>query len=292
MEGTLVAMIAGRTFDWTGLRQGLHRLQARLIKLARHHPAPPDRLFRPQIAGNEQISNQIYRLSEQMGGMLRDMYHSSTVKTLTAQVQELQGDLFSARLALDEATRAMRLQGRDKPRPPASPPATNRILQLNSLVLTPLRCRAHVSGQWIEVDASGEDPQLHLPVMQGCGGKVQLRLSWMAETDTALQVYWAIGDCGFSPEQVHTGPPGDGLQTASLLFEVPDGEALQIRIDPTTGPGKSRLRGSLGGMFVLLGARVDAEAPEVKASGPFLKKRTKKLSSVGASGVSGADRRE
>ena len=43
------------------------------------------------------------------------------------------------------------------------------------------------------------------------------------------------------------------MQTASLLFDVADGEALQVRIDPTTGPGKSRLRGSLGGMFVLIG---------------------------------------
>ncbi len=255
MHATLAAMIAGRPYNWLALRQSLQRLQARMIKLASYHPAPPERLFRSQLANNEQLSNQIYRITEQMGGMLRDMYHSNTVKVLTSQVQDLQADLFAARVSLDEALRAARIAGKSQPYMPAPTPAptTNRILQLNALTLTPLRCRAEISEQWIEVDAIGEDPQLHLPAMQGGGGKVQLRLSWIAETDTALQVYWAIGDCGFSPDNVHTVPPGDGMQTASLLFDVADGEALQVRIDPTTGPGKSRLRGSLGGMFVLIG---------------------------------------
>jgi hypothetical protein len=278
MGATLSAMIAGQAFDWSALRLSLQALQARLIKLARYHPAPPERLFRSQLAGNEQISNQIYRMTEQMGSMLRDIYHTSTVRSLTAQVQELQANLFSARLTLDDAMRTARARNRDRPATGPAMQATNRILQLNALVLTPLRCRAELSDQWIEVDAFGEDPQLHLPPLLGGGGKVQLRLSWIAQADSALQVYWAIGDDGFSPEHVHTVQPADGIQTANLLFDVPEGYSLQIRIDPTTGIGKSRLRGSLGGMFVLATEKAEREAspsPAVQTPSPAMVTRTR-----------------
>lgn len=275
MGGVLSAMIAAQPFDWSTLRLSLQALQARLIRLARYHPAPPERLFRGPLTGNEQISQQIYRMTEQMGSMLRDIYHTSSVRALTAQVQELQASLFSARLSLDEALRSTRPRDRPVRRPAVQ--ATNRILQLNALTLTPLRCRATLSDQWIEVEAFGEDPQLHLPPMLGGGGKVQLRLSWIAQAESALQVYWAIGDDGFSPEQVHTVPSAEGMQTANLLFDVPEGESLFIRIDPTTGIGKSRLRGSLGGMFVLAndGAESAASSPP-GAPAPAMVTRTKR----------------
>ncbi len=253
MGRMLSAMIGGKNFDWSALRLSFQALQARLIKLVRYHPAPPERLFRGQLPDNEQISNQIYRITEQMGGMLRDVYHTSTVKALTGQVQDLQATLFSARVSLDDALRAVRERGHDRQMIPPPVQSTNRILQLNALKLTALRCRSEVSDQWIEVDATDEDPQLHLPLLQGGGGKVQLRLSWMSEAQSALQVYWAIGDDGFSAEQVHTAQAGDGMQTANVQFDVPEGEQLLVRIDPTTGIGKSRLRGSLAGMFELLG---------------------------------------
>jgi hypothetical protein len=266
MGATLSAMIAGRAHDWSDLRLSLQALQARMVKLVRYHPAPPERLFRGPLTGNEQVSNQIYRMTEQMGGMLRDIYHTSTVKALTAQVQDLQATLFSARVSLDDALRMVREQGRDRQMIAPPPPTTNRILQLNTLTLMPLRCHAEVSDQWIEVDSAGEDPQLHLPLMQGGGGKVQLRLSWISEAHTALQIYWAIGDDGFSPEQVHTVQPADGMQTANVLFDVPDGDSLQVRIDPTTGPGRSRLRGSLSGMFTLAGGGSRTQATDPVAS--------------------------
>jgi GT2 family glycosyltransferase len=253
MARVLSEMIAGQAFDWSTLRLSLQALQARLIKLVRYHPAPPERLFRGQLHGNEQISNQIYRITEQMGGMLRDIYHTSTVKALTGQVQDLQATLFSARVSLDEAFRALRERGHDRQIIPPALQTTNRILQLNGLTLTALRCRSEVSDQWIEVDATDEDPQLHLPLLQGGGGKVQLRLSWISEAPSPLQVHWAIGDDGFSAEQVHTAPAADGMQTANVSFDVPEGEQLLVRIDPTTGAGKSRLRGSLAGLFELLG---------------------------------------
>jgi hypothetical protein len=188
-----------------------------------------------------------------MGGMLRDIYHTSAVRSLTSQVQDLQANLFSARVSLDDALRAVQARGRDHPIIPPPAQTTNRILQLNALTLMALRCHAEVSDQWIEVDATDEDPQLHLPILLVGGGKVQLRLSWISAAQTALQVYWAIGDDGFSAEQVHTTQPADGMQTANVLFDVPEGEQLLVRIDPTTGIGKSRLRGSLAGMFELLG---------------------------------------
>ncbi len=199
--GVLATMIAGQAFDWSSLRVSLQALQARLIKLARFHPAPPERLFRGPLNGNEQISNQIYRMTEQMGGMLRDVYHTSTVKALTGQVQDLQASLFSARVSLDDALRSVRERGRDRQTIPPPAQTTNRILQLNALTLTALRCRFEVSDQWIEVEATDEDPQIHLPLLQGGGGKVQLRLSWMSDAQSALQVYWAVGDDVFLPSR-------------------------------------------------------------------------------------------
>jgi hypothetical protein len=237
-----------------------------LIKLVRYHPAPPERLFRGQLNGNEQISNQIYRMTEQMGGMLRDIYHTSTVRALTSQVQDLQASLFSARVSLDDAVRAVRERGRERLVIPPPAQTTNRILQLNALKLTGLRCQSDISDQWIEVDATDEDPQLHLPPLQGGGGKVQLRLSWISEAHSALQVYWAIGDDGFSAEQVHTVQPADGMQTTNVLFDVPEGERMVVRIDPTTGIGKSRLRGSLAGLFTLLAIDLDGTTAELDAS--------------------------
>jgi hypothetical protein len=135
---------------------------------------------------------------------------------------------------------------------PAPTKHATRILQLNSMNFQATRCSVTIVDQWIEVVADGDDPQINLPPMRGPGGKIQLRLSCVAEPEDALQVYWSNSDTGFSAERVQTLPCNGTLQTINLAFDLSADEALYIRIDPTTGAGRSRLRGTLGGMFTLL----------------------------------------
>ena len=200
MHATLAAMIAGRPYNWLALRQSLQRLQARMIKLARYHPAPPERLFRSQLANNEQLSNQIYRITEQMGGMLRDMYHSNTVKVLTSQVQDLQADLFAARYRwMKPCARPYR---RQEPALYAGANARADDQPDFAAQRADADTTAMPRGNFRAMDRGRCDRRRSATASAGDArrrGKVQLRLSWIAETDTALQVYWAIGDCGFSP---------------------------------------------------------------------------------------------
>jgi len=142
-------------------------------------------------------------------------------------------------------------------------------MQLNKIPLETYRCSAQCTDQWIEIHAFEEDPQIYLPPVLGKGGKIQLRLSYIADPPNALQIYWAIGDAPFSTDQVQTIMATGVLEAANLVLDIGDGKNLRIRIDPTTGIGHSRLRGSLGGMFALSPPTPIANLPLVP-SAPIL----------------------
>jgi hypothetical protein len=166
-------------------------------------------------------------------------------------VQELQSQVFTGRVMLDEARRKQRASGEKVVSNATGDAGTTRILQLSRLTLEQTRCRISVTDQWIDVEAFDDDPQLLLPVIRGRGGKVQLRLSCIAEPHEALQIYWATGEEPFSTENMRTVSAESAVVSANLVLDVTEGDLLRIRIDPTTGIGSSRLHGSLGGVFTL-----------------------------------------
>jgi hypothetical protein len=251
MRGVLQQMVAGRLYDWSEAELSLQALQSRLIKLEKFHPAPPERVFRGIAAANERVSNLIYQMADQMGELLRGQYQTSTLNALLGQVQELQSQVFTGRVLLDEARRRESGGRADLP-PHTQEVETTRILQLSRLNLEQVRCRMVVADQWIDVESFDDDPQLLLPVIRGSGGKVQLRLSCIAESHEALQIYWAFGDDPFSVENLRTVPADSSVVSVNLVLDVADGNLLRVRIDPITGIGASRLHGSLGGVFALV----------------------------------------
>ena len=251
MRSTLTRMIAGEAHDWSAAEASLQALQSRMIKLTRFHPAPPERLFRGSQMPNETASNMIYRMLNQVGDLVRGQYQTTTVNTLLSQTKVLQSDVFAGRVQLDEAQRELRR------RPAAGALAAHathatRIVQLSTVALEALRCTTQLADQWIEVEAFEDDPQLLLPLILGGGGKVQLRLSCVAEPHEAMQIFWALGDAPFSLEHFRTVTAESSVVSANIVLDVPDGETLRVRIDPITGRGRSRLHGSIGGDFVLL----------------------------------------
>ncbi len=263
MRGVLQQMVAGRLYDWSEAELSLQALQSRLIKLEKFHPAPPERVFRGIAAANERVSNLIYQMADQMGELLRGQYQTSTVNALLGQVQELQSQVFSGRVLLDEARRKQG-GGRADLLARTQETETTRILQLSRLTLEQVRCRIAVADQWIDVESFDDDPQLLLPVIRGSGGKVQLRLSCIAESHEALQIYWAFGDEPFTVENLRTIPANSSVVSVNLVLDVAEDKLLRIRIDPITGIGASRLHGSLGGVFAL----VETEAAAGEVAGP------------------------
>lgn len=248
----LESMIRGEPFNWSADCVRLHELQAKLLKVASHHPAPPERLFRSQLMGNEQISNLIYRVTEQMGDLLRGQYQTSAVNALTARTQELQADLYTSKIELDEVRRQLRQRRTAVLGKPGLAAYPSRILQLSTLRLEPSRCRTSTAHPWIEVEAFEDDPQLLLPPIQGLGAKIQLRLSCITEVNDGVEVYWAVGKDEFSADRKQTFMPNSSSEICSTIFDLAMGEILRIRIDPTRGSGNSRLLGAIGGVFALL----------------------------------------
>jgi GT2 family glycosyltransferase len=247
LQDTVRQMAEAKPYDWSGLDLSLQALQARLIKLQRFHPAPPERVFKGHGTANERVSNMIYQMADQMGELLRGQYQTSTVNALLGQVQELRSQVFTGRMLLEQARGAQRGH-----QPEAKiESGTTRILQLSKLNLEPTGCRITVNDQWIDVDAFDDDPQLLLPLIRGRGGKVQLRLSCIAEPHEALQIYWALNEESFSIENLRTVSADSSVVSANLVLDVAEGEVLRIRIDPITGIGASRLHGTLGGVFTL-----------------------------------------
>lgn len=250
MEPVLRAMIEGRPHDWSAAELRLQGLQARLLRVARFHPAPPERLFRPAAAPNEQMSNMIYRMTEHMAELLRDQYQTSAMRQLHGRIHELESELFRHRVEADSAPHGLRATSALLPQSDAAGPRGTRILQLARLALTPTRCTIRISDQWIDIAADADDPQVLLPSINA-NGRVQLRLSFVIAAGDALQVYWASGEDSFSSENVRTVMGESVAVAASFMFDAVSGVPLRIRIDPTTGVGVSRLHGSLGGAFVL-----------------------------------------
>jgi GT2 family glycosyltransferase len=251
-ETVLRQMIEAKPYDWSGLELSLQALQARLIKLERFHPAPPERVFKGHGTANEHVSNMIYQMTNQVGELLRGQYQTSTVNALLGEVQELRSQVFTGRVLLDEARRTQRANHAAGQLDAKTESGTTRILQLSRLDLEPNGCRVSVNDQWIDVEAFDDDPQLLLPPIRGRGGKVQLRLSCIAEPHEALQIYWALGEENFSIENLRTVSAESSVVSANLVLDVAEGELLRIRIDPITGIGAARLHGTLGGLFTLV----------------------------------------
>ncbi len=260
MEAALTAMIAGRPHDFGPEEIRLQELQSRLLRVIRFHPAPPERLFRPPLAGNEQVSNLIYKMTEQMADLLRDQYQASAIRQLRGRVQELEADLFQQRIETEALARANPPASRRGALAEPDGPRGTRILKLAQMKLSLQRCRVEMADQWVEVVGEEDDPQILLPPIVA-SGKVQLRLTCILAEGDALQVYWSHGDEGFCAENVRT-VLGDGTPVPlSIVFDPVAQAALHIRIDPTTGVGAARMHGTLGGVFVLAERPTEAEPP-------------------------------
>jgi hypothetical protein len=247
LQNLLRDMAQGVRFNWAPLEARFIALQAGMLRLLRHHPAPPERLFRPMLAANEQISNLLYAVTEQVGRLFRKQYQSAALTAAEEQLRGVQSDLFLSRIALDEARAKLAARGGGSPEEPSA----TRILQLGQLKIAALRCDVIAAGQRLEVTSGEEDPQLLLPVLRGRGARVQLRLTVTSSGDGFAQIYWAKGEEEFSSEQVRSFATTAEPATVALLFDLAPDELLRLRVDPITGPGEARLQGSIGGMFFL-----------------------------------------
>jgi GT2 family glycosyltransferase len=242
---------AGTPYDWTGTTQRFVALQAGLLTVARHHPAPPERLFRSGLAPNEQVSNLVYQMTDKIGKLLQTQYQSVALRDAEEKVRSLQADLFTQQIALDEARGRLSVAGAGAGAPQTGAPS--RIVQLALVDRETERCLVKATSQGIEVTAIGEDPQLLLTPVHGQGGRFQFRVTATADHQDHMQIYWAHDDEPFMPEQVRSVEIGREPATASLAFDLPVGTRLRLRIDPLIGAGVAKLQGSLGGSFLLAG---------------------------------------
>ncbi len=248
LDALLADMDQGRRFDWAPMYARFTALQGEMLRLLRHHPAPPERLFRPSQAPNEQVSNLVYAITEQVSHLFRTQYQTAALSDVERQLSGVQSELFLARIALDEARAKLIMRG--------SAPDTHlatRIVQIGQLNLMAVDCQTRVAGQWLEISTSEDDPQLLLPPLHGRDARVQLRLTVTTTEPGHAQIFWAKGGEPFCDERVRVLATGAESATVALMFDLATTEELRFRIDPLTGPGHARLHGSLGGLFYLDG---------------------------------------
>ncbi len=253
VAATLDLMQRGVAFDWGPLRDRFRALQAKLVRLMRHHPAPPERIMRRQGAGNEQVSTLIYRVTEQLSDLLSTQYRTSAMENLTDQVRRLQAEIYARDIRLDSLQAT---QSASAALPAPAPPMAlqTQIIQLCNIPLEAVRCRVQVLSQWIQVEGLDSDPQLLLPKLVGCGEKIHLRLACDAAANETLQVLWGVDEEGFGEDRMQSINVSPTVNTADLAFTVAEGSILRLRIDPSTEAVRTRLRGSIGGAFRLVEA--------------------------------------
>jgi GT2 family glycosyltransferase len=272
VSATLADMIDGRLFSWNALRMKFQALQARLQRVLTFHPLPPERIFRPALLPNEQISNQIYRITEQIGHSLQEVYHTSIVSTLRAQTRTQQAELYALKAALEDVKMKVLKQSRQSPEPSRANSISNRIVQLNTISLAAARCEVTPRESWIEIRSDEEDPQLLLPAVKFTGPRIHLRISWRPQQADGLQIFWAEEGGSFSLERCCTVlADAEETQHATVPIESPTRKILRIRIDPLRGRGQAWLRGSIGGLFTLDDDKLEgAEAlPDPKPPKPL-----------------------
>ncbi len=250
MVRTLEMMAAGTPFDWSSLTTRFRGLQAKLMHLLRHHPAPPQRLFRAHAATNEQISNLIYETTDKMAEMLRGQYQTAAMRALSGRIADLEAQAFAQAADLDEARRQLRHRLSQPEQPLLRPaPSTTRILPITDIDIAHVRCRIEVREQWLEIASSEDDPQLYFPALEGHGGRVRLRLTCMTDKVDLVQLFWAFRMDGFSLAQMDEIAVTGDVASLDRSFDVAEGESLYLRIDPLAGAGRMRLRGSITGSF-------------------------------------------
>ena len=251
MARVLDMMAAGVPFDWSASASRLRVLQTRLVNLVRHHPAPPERVFRSPVAANEQVSNMIYRITDAMAELLGRHYHTAAVQALSGRIAELEAQAFAQEAEMEEARRQLRTRA-PSAAAPARPRAAPRVVQLCELPIAAARCRVETVEQWLEVASEEEDPQLYLPELRGTGGRVRLRMSCVARALNVVQVFWAPVPEGFAPERMAEASVSAAGAVLDRSFDLGEDERLLLRIDPLAGSGRIRLRGSITGAFRLI----------------------------------------
>jgi hypothetical protein len=250
VEAVLEAMLRGEPFDWSGQRRRFQALQAKWLSFLRHHPSPPERLLRPVASGNEAVTNLVYRILDQAAELAGSRYRASSVGALTERVRDLEARLFAREVELDEARRRPRPSSEDSP-PASSARAPIRIVQLANLPLRARQCMIHADGQWLDVEATEDDPQLQLPVIGGVGGRVQLRLTAVCDRADTLQVFWSFGGEEFAEERQRPVALSSQPGSLDLTLDLAEAQLLRFRIDPLLAKGRMRLRGSISGAFEL-----------------------------------------
>jgi hypothetical protein len=256
LQSVLEAMLRGEPFDWSGQRRRFAALQARWLSFLRHHPSPPERLLRPAPNGNEAVANLVHRILDQATELAGARYRASSVGELTERVRELEARLFARDVELDE------MRQRARPKPETAQPASSarppiRIAQLANLSLRARQCIIRPDGQWLDVEAAGNDPQLQFPAIRGIGGRVQLRLTATCDRADTLQVFWAFGAEDFAEERQRSIGLSSQPASLDLTLDLAEAQLLRLRIDPLLAKGRMRLRGSISGAFEL---REDAPA--------------------------------
>ena len=254
------SMVEGAACSWDAQKRRFEILQGRWVGFMRHHPAPPESMLRKPASGNAQISNLIYQILDRTSELASN--HSTTsLNALAERVHQLESDLFAREVELDELRRSRLLLGTVEEPPPQDTRHPIKIVQITSLALHPRRCAVTVNGYWLDVVAIGDDPLLVLPGIRGRGERVHFRLNALADRNDHLQIYWSIGREEFGEERQRIMQISPELSTTDIAFDLAEGELLWLRIDPLSGPGKARLRGSISGAFDFQD-RIDQE-PEI-----------------------------
>ena len=269
VDRILQAMQANEPYVWYAQRRRFEALQAKWMGFMRHHPSPPERVLRPAVAGNEQTSNMIYRILGHAAELAVSQYTAASMTGLRERVREMEAELFAREVELDEARHAPRNVPPQEFRAVDETLPLIQIIQLKDLDLRQDRCTTHVSGQWLEIQALDEDPQLHLPAIKGYGGRLQFRLVTIANHVDTLQVYWRFDKGNFTEEQQCPISVGPQSVSTDLPFDIAAGQYLELRIDPLLGRGKLRLRGSVSGAFALVDTNQNGGAPSMGREDPM-----------------------
>ncbi len=136
IENSLVSLKGDVPYSWDAQKHQFERLQGKWIGFMRHHPAPPERMLRKQISGNQQISNLIYDILDK-----------------TAEVAATHS------IASNDVSKTSQEPGSDSN-------GTEQAIQIIDLPLMCYNCDASVSGRFLDVVANGKDPQIILPPMR------------------------------------------------------------------------------------------------------------------------------
>lgn len=233
-------MIEGKPFDWSDIMTRLNRTTARFVEFQKFHPQSRKQLH-DTVIPNQQISELIYELTDRIS----QTYSRHVSGPFVAQLQEdnarIRDQLLDAQTKLNSYEAVKVFNREDVSKMPS--------ISAGHLISRMYRCDVEEQDGYLLSRSSQLDPQIEFKPLNVTGKRLGISITVRAHPPTTVKIYWRGLKGAYSEtNSISIEANENGTARVWWYHGILD-RPIQFRIDPSEGPGNSRMKIDFLGEF-------------------------------------------